>query len=180
MADDNRQILIRLAETVDHLVDAVGDPAVSLRRAGILIDIDANPHTTQGAVGDRLNLEKSVVSRNIDWLVDRGCVLRSTNMNDSREVRLQTSVYAHKHMQLALRAFSGRHDVLQSALNHYINLFKSHMPSLRDMKAMVTVIVKGQATRADIVNNLYDGPPTTDQRTLKTLIDEGIIKDAGS
>ena len=54
---------------IDHLVDALaGDPSCPLRRALILNDIDANPHTTQSGIMDRLGLDKHTISRDIQWL----------------------------------------------------------------------------------------------------------------
>lgn len=168
--------VIRLAEVVDHLVDSMGDPGVTLRRAMILLDIDQHPNTTQNAIGERLNLEKSVVSRNVDWLWGHGCVIRAAGKTDARESQLQTSQFTHKHLQLALRPFGNHHEVLKKSLDTFIALFHKHMPSLRELKALLTVGAKGQATRSDVVNNLYDGPPTTDQRAIRTLIEEGIVK----
>lgn len=172
--------MIRLAEVVDHIVDSVGDPGVTLRRALILLDIDQNPGTTQNAVGERLNLEKSVVSRNVDWLWGHGCVIRNSGRQDARETELQTSQFTHKHLLLALRPFGNHHEVLKKSLEVFIGLFHKHMPSLRELKALLTVGAKGQATRSDVLNNLYDGPPTTDQRALRTLLEEGIIKSHGN
>jgi len=171
--------IIRLAEVIDHLVDALGDPSASLRRALILLDIDQYAGTTQNAVGERLNLEKSVVSRNVDWLWGHGCVFRNSGKQDARESELQTSPYTHKHLQLALRPFGNHHQVLKNSLDVFIGLFSKHMPSLRELKALLTVGAKGQATRSDVTNNLYDGPATTDQRAIKTLIEEGIVKSHG-
>ncbi len=171
--------IIRLAGVVDHIVDSVRDPSISLRRAMILLDIDEHPKTTQNAIGERLGLEKSVVSRNVEWLCEHGCVIHNIGKTDARESELQTSVFTHKHLQLALRSFGNHHLALKKNLDLFIQLFQEHMPSLRDLKALLTVGAKGQATRADIVNNLYDGPATTDQRAIRTLIEEGIVKNDG-
>jgi DNA-binding MarR family transcriptional regulator len=168
--------IIRLAEVVDHIVDAVGDPAVTLRRALIVLDIDQYPNTTQNAIGERLNLEKSVVSRNVDWLWGHGCVIRAEGRQDGRETELQTSQFTHKHLQLALRPFGNQHTALKKTLEVFIALFHKHMPSLRELKALLTVTAKGEASRSDILNHLYDGPPTTDQRAIRTLIEEGIVE----
>lgn len=172
----NKAEVLRLAEVVDHIVDAVGDPSVTLRRALIVLDIDQNPQTTQNAVGERLNLEKSVISRNVDWLWGHGCVIRAEGRQDGREIELQTSQFTHKHLQLALRPFGNHHEVLKKSLEVFIGMFHKHMPSLRELKALLTVGAKGQASRSDIINNLYDGPPTTDQRAIRTLFEEGIVK----
>ncbi|NBX67286.1 MAG: MarR family transcriptional regulator [Proteobacteria bacterium] len=168
--------VIRLAEVVDHLVDSMGDPGVTLRRTMILLDIDQHAGTTQNAIGERLNLEKSVVSRNVDWLWGHGCVIRAAGKTDARETELTTSQFTHKHLQLALRPFGNHHQVLKNCLESFIALFKKHMPSLRELKALLTVGAKGRATRGDVINNLYDGPPTTDQRALRTLIEEGVVR----
>lgn len=168
--------VIQLGEVIDHLVDAVGDPSATLRRAMILIDVDRHPGTTLGALGDRLKLEKSVTSRNVDWLWDQGCVLRKAGRQDAREVELETSPYAHKHLQLALRPFGNHHDVLIKTLYQFIDLFQKHMPTLRELKALVTVGAMGQASKAQVINHLYDGPATTDQRAVRHLIEEGVFK----
>lgn len=168
--------IIRLGEVIDHIVDSVGDPSITLRRALILLDIDEHAGTTQNAVGERLNLEKSVVSRNVDWLWGHGCVIRSESRHDARESALNTSTYTHKHLQLALRPFGNQHLALKKTLEVFIALFHKHMPSLRELKALLTVSAKGEASRSDILNNLYDGPATTDQRAIRTLIEEGLVK----
>jgi len=167
---------ILLAEVVDHLVDAVGDPSATLRRASILLDIDLNPGTTLNALGERLQLEKSVSSRNVDWLWNQGCVLRKPGREDAREVELETSPYAHKHLQLALRPFGNHHAVLIKSLNMFIQLFQKHMPTLRELKALLTVSAVGKASKAQVINHLYDGPATTDQRAVRHLIEEGVIR----
>ena len=168
--------IIHLAEIVDHIVDAVGDPSISLRRAIILLDIDQHAGTTQTGIGERLNLEKSVISRNVDWLWGHGCVIRAEGRMDGREMALNTSTFTHKHLQLALRPFGNQHLALKKTLEVFIGLFHKHMPSLRELKALLTVSAKGQATRSDVLNNLYDGPATTDQRALRTLVEEGLVK----
>jgi len=171
--------VIVLAEIVDHLVDAVGDPSATVRRAIMILDIDLNPGTTLNALGERLQLEKSVTSRNVDWLWNQGCVLRKPGRNDAREVELETSPYAHKHLQLALRPFGNHHQALIKSLEMFIQLFQKHMPTLRELKAMLTVGAMGKATKAQVINHLYDGPPTTDQRAVRHLIEEGVLKDDG-
>lgn len=171
--------VMALAGVVDHLVEATRDASASLRRACILLDIDANSGTSLGAVGERLGLEKSVVSRNVDALWDVGAVLRGQGVVDGREIRLETSNFAHKHVQMAVRPFGNHHFVLIKSLYVFIDLFDRHMPSLRELKALLSVGAKGQAGRADIINNLYDGPPTTDQRAIRHLIDEGIFEYVG-
>lgn len=175
-----RTDIIKLATVIDHLVDAMGDPSVTLRRTLILLDIDANAGTTQNSVCDRLALEKSVISRNIDWLFSHGCVIRSTNQYDNREVMLQTSPFTMRHLQLALRYFEGNHADLKKSLNELGKMFYKHIPSLREIKAMLSVAALGEASRSDIVNNLYNGPATTDQRVIKTLIEEGVITNDGT
>lgn len=90
--------IIRIADVIDHIVDSLGDPSASLRRALILLDIDQHTGTTQSAIGERLNLEKSVVSRNVDWLWGHGCVIRAEGRHDAREQSLQTSTFTHKHL----------------------------------------------------------------------------------
>lgn len=168
--------ILRLADVVDHVVDAVGDPSISLRRAMILLDIDQHPGTTQTSIGERLNLEKSVISRNVDWLWGHGCVIRAEGRDDGREMALNTSTFTHKHLQLALRPFGNQHAALKKTLDVFIGLFLKHMPSLRELKALLTVSAKGEATRSDVLNNLYDGPATTDQRALRTLVEEGLVR----
>lgn len=177
MSPPTKADIIALATVIDHLVDALRDPSASLRRATILLDIDAHAGTSLGGVAERLGLEKSVVSRNVDALWDAGAVLRGQGRQDGREIRLETSPFAHKHIQLAVRPFGNHHLVLIKSLILFIELFERHMPSLREIKALLTVGAKGRASRSDIINNLYDGPPTTDQRAVRHLIDEGILKD---
>jgi DNA-binding MarR family transcriptional regulator len=172
--------ILEMGQTVDHIVDAVGDPSITLRRAMILLDIDQHPNTTQNAIGERLNLEKSVVSRNVDWLWGHGCVIRAGQPQDGRETALQTSTFTNKHLQLALRSFGNQHENLKKSLEVFISLFHKHMPSLRELKALMMVGAIGEATRGQVIDNLYNGPATTDQRAIRTLIEEGIVESNGN
>ena len=59
----------QLGFILDHLVDALGgDPSCTLRRAAILTDIDEHPETTQAEIMERMNINKSAMNRDMDWL----------------------------------------------------------------------------------------------------------------
>ena len=65
---------------IDHIVAALGgEPSCTLRRANILIDIDEHPGTTQSEIMERHDLNKSALNRDIEWLYDYGCILRTPN-----------------------------------------------------------------------------------------------------
>src|SRR5690606_20903853 len=100
---------------IDHLVKALGNEASSsLRRALILVDIDQYPGTSLTGVMERLNIDKSTAEREIDWLLNYGCVTREGSETDGRAVTLQRCGYSKAALQDALDYFEGGHDKLKS------------------------------------------------------------------
>lgn len=161
---------------LDHLVDALGgDPSSPLRRAQILIDIDAHPDTTQSAVMERLGLNKSTLNREIDWLYDQGCILRTPSQLDGRVIHIVTCGYSKKNLGLALDYVEKSHKNLQFFLETLINLFTDQKPTLRDAKYFVAAADIGQASRQELFARGYSGAQTTNVRALESLIEQGLL-----
>lgn len=161
---------------LDHLVEALGgDPSAPLRRAQILVDIDAHPETTQAAVMDRLNLNKSTLNREIDWLYDQGCILRQPSRLDGRVIHIATCGYSKKNLALALDYFKGSHKNLHFFIESLINIFTEQKPTLRDVKFLVAAADIGDATRQELFARGYTGAHTTNSRALDNLVEQGLL-----
>ncbi len=162
---------------LDHLVDALGgEPACTMRRATVLVDIDEHPGTTQSEIMERLDINKSALNRDIEWLYDYGCITRRPSLTDTRSIQLRTCGYAKKNLDLALSYFDFDHKNLKIFLESFINIFGSHKPTLRDAKIVAIVGQNGALIRQDIFENLYNGPATTDNRAINNLINFGMLQ----
>lgn len=161
---------------LDHLVDALGgDPSAPLRRAQILIDIDAHPETTQAAIMDRLGVNKSTLNREIDWLYDQGCILRQPSKQDGRVIHMITCGYSKKNLGLTLDYFEKSHKNLHFFIETLISLFTDQKPTLRDAKFLVAAADMGEATRQELFNRGYVGAQTTNVRALDNLVEQGLL-----
>ena len=170
--DDN---IVKIGYIIDHLVDALGgEPGSTVRRAVILADIDENPGTTQAGIISRLKADKSTLNRDIEWLYDYGCIRRMPG-TDGREVRLQIEGYAKKNLDFALEYFDFSHESLKNFLIHFIKLFKDHKPTLRDIKIVAAVADKTNASRQDLLEGLYGGATSTENRAINNLVEQGIL-----
>ena len=166
----------QLGLILDHLVDALGgDPSSTLRRAVILADIDEFPGTTQAEVMDRLNLNKSAINRDIEWLHDYGCIMREPGTTDGRVIHIVTCGYSKKNLGLALDYLDNSHKKLKKFLNGYISIFKDHKPTLRDAKMLATMVDLGTASKQELFSRSYQGPQTTNARALEGLVEEGLL-----
>lgn len=166
----------KISTIIDHLVDALGgEPACTLRRAVILADIDEHPGTTQAGIMDRLAAHKSALNRDIEWLYDYGCVMRQPGL-DGRTIQLVIAGYSKKNLDLAREYFEGDHKSLKNFLIALINIFGEHKPTLRDAKIIAALGDSKNASRQDILEHLYNGPSTTDNRALNNLIDLGFVE----
>ena len=171
----------RLGLVLDHLVDALGgDPSCTLRRASILADIDEFPGTTQTEVMERLNLNKSAINRDIDWLHDHGCIMRQPGAADGRVIHIVTCGYSKKNLELALDYFEKSHKKLKTFIEGLISMFEDRKPTLRDAKLLAAMADMGQATRQELFVRSYGSALTTNSRALEGLIEEGLIKRIGS
>jgi DNA-binding MarR family transcriptional regulator len=164
---------------IDKLVDAVGEPSASLTRVMTLIDIDEHPDTTQSEIQSRLDIDKSALSRNIDWLVNYGCVSKHFSPTDARENHLRISAYSKNHMDMALSHINNSHKYLQKFLQSLIKGFSNHKPTLRDAKILITVGSQDIVSKAEVLQNLYNGPVSTDTRAVQVLTEEGLIEKNG-
>ncbi len=162
---------------IDHLVDALGgEPACTLRRACVFIDIDEHPGTTQAEIMERNGVHKSALNRDIEWLYDYGCITRTPGGDDGRTIQLRSCGYAKRNAGLALAYFDFNHKNLQSFLISLINLFGQHKPTLRDAKIVSIIGRHGSVTRQEILESLYNGPVTTDNRAVNNLINFGLVQ----
>lgn len=163
---------------IDHLVEALaGDPSAGIRRAMVLADIDQNPGTTQTEIMQRLGIHKSAMNREIEWLFNYGCIMRQNSENDGREINLETCGYSKRALENALDYFPKRHEGLQSLLNQYIVILKQDRPTLRDARIVSTLYEKGNTEKAKVLDGLYGGPASTDNRAYNKLVEDGVIID---
>lgn len=173
--------LQQLGLIIDHLVAALGsDPSSTVRRAAILADIDEYPGTTQAEVMDRLDLNKSALNRDIDWLHDHGCILRQPGTTDGRVIHLETCGYAKKNLSLALDYVGNSHKKLKTLLEGIINVFPDRKPTLRDARLLTTMAELGKASRQELFGRSCSASATTNARTLDSLIEEGLITRIGT
>lgn len=166
---------------IDHLVEALaGDPSSSIKRALILSYIDESPGITQTQLMKKTGIKsKTTMNREIDWLFNYGCIHRKQDRKDGRAIKLETVGYAKKAVELALAYFPKHHKGLQNFLNRYIKVLEQKRPTLRDARIVATLFDKGKASKPEIMDGLYNGPATTDNRAYKKLKDDGVIKDDG-
>lgn len=178
IAQDDATARANAATTIiDHLVNALGgEPACKLQRAMILVDIDQHPGTTQADIMERLDVNKSALNRDIEWLYDYGCIMRTPGGNDGRTVLLQACGYAKKNIDLALSYFDFDHNNLKNFLIRLITLFGQHKPTLRDAKIVSVIGSNGTVTRQQIFESLYNGPVSTDNRAVNNLINFGLVQ----
>ncbi len=168
----------KICSVVDHLVEALGcEPSSSLRRALILADIDQYPGTTQTGIMERLGINKSAVTREIEWLFNYGCIMRQESRLDARAVKLQICGYSKKSLNDALGYFEGSHDALKRFLEKFIKIIKIEKPTLRDAKIIAVLEETKGATKQQVLDRLYEGSASTENRAFNELIQEGLVRD---
>ncbi len=162
---------------IDHLVEALAsDPASNLRRAIILTMIDESPGTTQTEIMHKLDITKSAMNREIEWLFNYGCITRHPDQKDGRAIRLEICGYSKRALESALDYFPKGHKSLIYFLEEYIKILKQERPTLRDARIIATLHEQKTASKSKLMDNLYNGPATTDNRAVKQLIDNGVIQ----
>lgn len=166
----------QLSDVIDLLVDVLGEPSCPLRRAIVLNDIWQYPGSTLHEVMSRLNLDKSTAFRDIDWLVDHGCVIKKTNADNKREIDLYLFEGTKSKLEQIYRICGGA-SYLTSILQGFIDLAPTRKQSLREAKILISLTLYGTMDKNDLAKTLYDGPSTTDQRALQNLINEGFVID---
>ncbi len=163
---------------IDHLVEALGnDPSSSLKRALILTYIDENPGITQTEIMHHIGSSKSAMNREIEWLFNYGCIVRQNAEDDGRAIKLETCGYSKRALESALDYFPQKHKGLQNFLNRYIKVLKQDRPTLRDARIVATLYDKGEIPKSKVMEELYNGPKTTDNRAYKKLVEDGVIED---
>lgn len=164
---------------IDHLVEALGnDPSSSLRRALILTDIDQYPGTTQAGIMERLHLDKSTVKRETDWLFDYGCIRVQDSKEDGRAKQIEVTGYSKQGLDAALGYFDGKHEYLKILLEGFPKLLKQEKPTLRDAKIAAVMYEKPEATKQEVIDGLYNGSASTDNRAYNKLREDGVLTDA--
>jgi DNA-binding MarR family transcriptional regulator len=167
----------RACFVIDHLVEALGNQSSSsTRRALILVDIDQYPGSTQTAIMERLNINKSAINREIDWLFNYGCIMRQESKTDARAIKLETCGYSKKAISGALDYFDGDHEKLKNFIALYEKALGLEKPALRDAKILATLYDRKAATKQVVLDSLYSGSASTENRAFNKLIDEGVIK----
>lgn len=164
---------------IDHLVAALGnDPSSSLRRALILTDIDQNPGTTQTGIMERLHIHKSALTREIEWLFNYGCIMQQEHEKDARAKKIVICGYSKENLDASLDYFDGEHENLKIFLQEMSKLLKQEKPTLRDAKIIAALYEKGQAEKSDVMATLYQGSPSTENRAINKLREDGLLEDA--
>lgn len=168
----------KICYVIDHLVEALGnEPSSSLRRALILADIDQFPGTTQTGVMERLGFDKSTLTREIDWLFNYGCIMRAESKSDARSVPLKTLGYSKKGLEDALSYFDNGHEGLKRFIVQFIKAMKIEKPTLRDAKIIAILEETKGATKQEVLDRLYEGSASTENRAFNELVEEGLVKD---
>ena len=180
MDDIKRRKIDMVEQVVTHLIDALGDSGVSMRRALILIDVDEHPQTTQAESTERLDEDKSTMSRNIDWLVDHGCVDRKQDIADARVMLLRSSDFSARHIGYALTHFSGSHKDLKNFVIGFIQVFEGKMPTLREAQILATLGAMDGASPSELSERLQGVPASTQRRILAAFSDDGLIEKDGT
>jgi len=166
----------RACYVIDHLIEALGSEASSsIRRAIILLDIDKNPGTTQTGIMERLLVHKSALNREIEWLFNYGCIRKQESAEDGRAIPLETCGYSKKALIGALDYFDGDHERLIAFLEDFSENLKQEKPTLRDAKIVSVVFEKGEASKQDISNSLFKTSPSTENRAINKLLEDGVI-----
>ncbi len=161
---------------IDHLIAALaGDSTCPLRRAIILTDIDQHPETTHSEIMERVGVHKSAVTRDVEWLYDHGCILRTESQKDGREVCIQVTGYSKKNIDLALSYVPGGHESLKDFLNRFMNIFTGQKPSLLQAKILAAINVKSEMSRQEMLDSL-GVPASTAARALSILVETGLIE----
>lgn len=145
---------------LDHLVEALGsEPSSSIRRAMILVDIDQYPGSTQTAIMERLNINKSALNREIDWLFNYGCIMVQDSVQDGRAKQLHVCGYSKKALNSALDYCENDHEKLKFFLHNTDKTLKSEKSTLRDAKIVAALFEKKEAEKQGIIGSLYGDRP---------------------
>lgn len=167
-----------LGQIIDLLVAALGEPSCPVRRALVLNDLWAHPNSSLNDVMERVDIDKSTAFRDIDWLIDRGCVVKKPNPDDAREVSLQVVGHAKSHLENAL-TLAGGASYLTTILQGFIALSPERKQTLREAKILISLTTYGKLDNTSLSKALYNGPTSTDQRALQNLVEEGLIHKDG-
>ncbi len=163
---------------IDHLVGALGDDASSsLRRAMILVDIDQYPGTTQTGIMERLQIHKSAVNREIEWLFNYGCIRMRDSATDARAKAIEICGYSKTELDHALSYVDGQHENMKGFLKGMGRFLKQEKPSLREAKIVSTIYERNGAEKAEVTKDLYDGAASTKNRVVNKLIEDGVLRD---
>ena len=163
---------------IDHLVDALGgDASSSLRRAMILVDIDQYPGTSQTAIMERLNIDKSTVNREVDWLFNYGCIMVKDGQSDGRSKAIHICGYSKAALDQAMNYFEGKHENAKGFLNGMTRFLKQEKPSLREAKIVSAIYERNGAEKSEVTKDLYDGSASTKNRVVNKLIEDGVLRD---
>lgn len=163
---------------IDVLVDALGNYSSSpIRRAIILVDLHQNPDSTLANIENRLDIPKSALKRDIDWLFNYGCISKKDNPNDKRNVLLNVCGHAQNAVQNALNYITGNHENLKNFLKRFINIIGGKNPTMREAKILTVLFEKGKATKQEIMAALYAGSSATESRAISGLVEDGLIED---
>lgn len=163
---------------IDHLVESLyGEPGSPLRRALILIDIAQTPGITQSELLEHHDITKSAMNREIDWLFNHGCIVRSNKVNDARAIGMEVHGYSLDALNAALDYAQGELKNLKIFIELLIKKLRLEKPTLRDAKIALALNERGEAEKSQVLDMLYGGAASTDNRAYNKLVDVGVIKE---
>lgn len=168
----------QLSDIIDLLVKALGEPSCPIRRVLVLNDIWQHPGATLKDIIARLDMDKSTAFRDVDWLIDHGCVVKKIREDNKREINLFVFEKT-KQVLDTIYHLCGGPDYLASIIKGFMNMTPGRKQSLREAKILVSLTLYGKLDKHSLSEMLYDGPTTTDQRALQNLINEGFVEQNG-
>ena len=105
-----------------------------------------------------------------------GAIRRYEGKRDARKVTLEVSDYSRDHLDAASALFDNGVESLVEFLVGMQNVFNDEKSTLRDAKILATIYSKGQASRQEVLESLYNGSKSTENRAIMKLIEEGVIE----
>ncbi len=97
--------VFKLVETINmvHTLRNVIDPRATLNKIVVFLHVIRDEHTTLKELEQRLDIERSVVNKNLTALIENGLIVLTTEQTDMRKKRVHLTF---KGSALAHRLFN--------------------------------------------------------------------------
>lgn len=159
------------------MVDALGGSlCCPARRALVLLYVYDHPGSHKNSIAEHFELGRGIVSRDVVWLIDQGCVIKKQNNMDRRENDLFTCGFAQKNVEYALGYCQGNCERLIFLVEGFISLFDDHKPTMRDLKILGALSQRPGLSRKDIDEELFDDNASGVSRALSALLSQRMIE----